>query len=497
MGFVEDVYAEMYPQLFRSGGLVNPIEGYTLREVRIRPVFSEVHPLGADLSSQIGPVKLNFPLLSAAMDAVSGPDMAKALFEVGGCGVLYRDPEAKVQLDWLEEALTHKPCLVSEPKSLHQDQTLANVQDILEKFGFSTIPIIGRNRVLVGVIFTSEISFKKHLSDPIKKWMKPRSQLKVEKVDTPFETIKNRLLNEQECSVLPILDGKNRFQGIYFMKDFFVADPTFYNDKPLVGIAIGTEKSDLERAYQALEMGAGIIVVDSSHGNCPDVIRQTEEAVKAVVERANGRAAVIGGNVADIDGYYRLAQAGAHGVKPGIGPGSICTTSQVTGAGVPMFTLIRELDFIRQKMGANAPAIIPDGSIEGPGDMVIALAAGGDVCMAGKWLVAASESFSCRTYGVDNEGFVQYWGMASSKAIKARMSRSRYQGKTAPEGVEGRVRHRGPLRTWIGGDIELIQGGFAHAGAANLAALHEFGNRPIAFVRFTQAGQQQIGTRLD
>jgi len=496
MGFVENVYEEMYPELFGSGGLTKPVKGYTLREVRIRPVFSEVHPLGADLTSEIGPVKLNFPLLSAAMDAVSGPGMAKAIFEVGGCGILWRDPEAKVQLDWLGEVLAHKPCLVSNPKSLHQDQTLGAVKKILEDDGFSTIPVKAKNGVLVGVIFTSDISFKDHLSDPVKKWMKPRSKLKIERTGTPFETIKNRLLNEQECSVLPILDSRNRFQGIYFMKDFFAANPSYHNGKPLVGMAIGIEKSDLKRAQQALEMGVGIIVIDSSHGNCTAVIDQA----RAVVEMAQNRAAVIAGNVADIDGYWRLARAGVHGVKCGIGPGSTCTTSQVTGAGVPMFTLIRELDFIRRKMaakGEHAPAIIPDGSIEGPGDMVMASAAGGDVFMAGKWLVAASESLSFLKYGVDSEGFVKYWGMAASRAIIDRIAGSRYQGKTAPEGVEGRVKYRGPLKIWVGKDIELIKGGFAHAGAANLAALHEFGNQPIAFVRFTPVGQEQIRTRLE
>lgn len=494
MSFVDEVYEEMYPELFRAGGLVSPIKGCTLREARFRPVRSKVHPLGADISSRIGPVKLNFPLLSAAMDAVSGPDMAKVIFEVGGCGILWRDPEAKVQLDWLEKVLSHKPCLVSKPKSLHQNQTLGAVKKILEEDGFSTIPVIARNRSLVGVIFTRDISFERHLSDPVKKWMKPRSQLKVERADTPFETIRDRLLDEKECTVLPILDKNDRFQGIYFKKDFFAANPVFHNGKPLVGIAIGVEKADLKRAQQALEMGVGIIVIDSSHGNCPAVIDQA----KAVVEMAKERAAVVAGNVADIDGYYRLAQVGVHGVKCGIGPGSACTTSQVTGAGVPMFTLIRELNYIRQKMaGGNTPAIIPDGGIEGPGDMVMALAGGGDLCMAGKWLVAASESLSFLKYGIDRDGFVQYWGMAASRAIKDRIAGSRYQGKTAPEGIEGRVRHRGPLKKWIAKDIELIKGGFAHAGAPNLAALHEFGNKRIAFFDFGSAGQEQIRTRLE
>ncbi|MDD5031605.1 MAG: IMP dehydrogenase [Patescibacteria group bacterium] len=495
MGFVEDVYVEMYPELFRGGGLTGPVKGYTLREIRLRPVFSKVNPLGADLSSSIGPVKLNFPLLSAAMNAVSGPNMAKAIFEVGGCGIIYRHREIETQITWLAEVLAHKPCLVSDPKCLRPDQTLEEANNILQEFGFSTIPVV-KDGILVGIIFTGGIAFKKHLYEPVSKWMKPFEELKVEHVDTPFSRIRDRLLEEQECSVLPIVDDGKIFKGIYFMKDFFAADPSYHNGKPLAGIAIGVEKNDLERARQALEMGAGIIVVDSSHGNCPDVISQA----RAVVKMAHDRAAVIAGNVADIDGYWQLSQAGVHGVKCGIGPGSICTTTEVTGAGVPMFTLIRELDFIRRRMavkGEHAPAIIPDGSIEGPGDMVMALAAGGDACMAGKWLVAASESLSCQEKGVGKEGFVEYWGMASKRAIKSRVTDSRYKGKTAPEGVEGRVKHRGPLKTWIKKDIELIQGGFAHAGAANLEALHEFGNQPIAFVRFSSAGQEQIRTRLD
>jgi IMP dehydrogenase len=238
----------------------------------------------------------------------------------------------------------------------------------------------------------------------------------------------------------------------------------------------------------------GIIVIDSSHGNCPAVIDQTKKIVKI----AGGRAAVIAGNIADVDGYYRLALAGVDGVKCGIGSGSICTTSQVTGAGVPMFTLIRELSFAREKMikaGRPAPAIIPDGGVNGPGEMVIALAAGGDACMAGKWLVAAKESLSCQERGVQN-GLVYYRGMASREAIEKRVSDRYGKQKRAAEGVAGGVEDRGPLKTWIGHDLELVQGGFAHAGAKNMEALHVYGNEPISFVRFTSFGQNQIDTRV-
>ncbi len=488
-----EIYQGLYPGRFNGSAPTEPIVGYTLREVRINPVHSNVEPHEVDLTTSIGPVKLNLPLLSAAMDTVTGPDMAKAMFEIGGCGIIYRTKKPEQQLEWLKQSLRHRPCLVSEPKCLFPTDAVEDAKDILDQFDFSTIPVVTkRGGLLEGILFTRDVFFKVkgRMAEPVSNWMTPFKELKTESARASFRKIRDRLLNEQECSVLPIISSRRKLKGIYFMKDFFQVNPVLHNRKPLVGMAIGMHESDLDRVKEGIKLGVGIVVIDSSHGNCRAVIEQTEKVVKI----AKGKAAVIAGNVADIGGYLNLAAVGVDGVKCGIGSGSICTTSQVTGAGVPMFTLIRELAFARQKLltdKKNAPVIIPDGGINGPGDMVVALAAGGDVCMAGEWLVAAQESRSAMEKGVV-DSMVFYRGMASKSAIAERLSERYGRQKKAPEGIETKVPFRGPLKTWIGKDFELVQGGFAHAGAKNIKELHRFGNLPMAFRGFTAAGQRQI-----
>lgn len=493
--FVEGVYQEMYPDVCgKAREFMQPPTGYTLKEIRLRPIFSDVNINAVDLSTQIGPVKLNLPLLSAAMDTVSGPDLGKALALLGGCAVIYRHKKAAIQLGWIKEVLNSKLGIVENPECLRPESPLEDASDILRSMGFSTIPVITEGGYLAGVLFTNPISFKDRIRDPISAWMTPAADLKQVDVSTSFSVIYDRLMNEQQCSVLPVLDN-GKLRGLYFMKDLFAANPALHNGKPLVGMAVGIGEEDLDRVRQALELGVGLIVVDSSHGNCQAVIEQS----RLIVKMAKDRAAIVAGNVASIDGYYRLAEVGVDAVKCGIGSGSICTTSNVTGAGVPMFMLIRELDFIRRKMTAakmHVPAIIPDGGIDGPGAMVVALAAGGHACMSGKWLVAAEESISFKENNIRGD-MVYYRGMASEGAIKSRSSNRYDKSKTAAEGIEGFVSLRGPLRKFLSKDMELVRGGFAHAGASNLRKLHEFGQWPFAFTAFTAVGQdQQLDTNI-
>ena len=182
---------------------------------------------------------------------------------------------------------------------------------------------------------------------------------------------------------------------MYFTKDFINVNPATHNDKPVVGIAIGEKEEELEFAKQALKLGVSIIVVDSSHADCSEIINQCKKLVKLV----DGQAAVIAGNYANIKGYLDLARTGVDAVKLGIGSGAICTTTQGTGIGKPMFTAIQESDFVRrdrQSKNKHAPVIIADGGINGSGQMLIALAAGAGACMAGKWLVPADESLSSK-----------------------------------------------------------------------------------------------------
>lgn len=501
---VDKIYRELYPHLFTGEVSPTPVTSLTLNEMRLRPVYSSVAPNDVVLITDIGGmngIRMPIPLFSAAMDMVSGSDMGKALSTAGGCAVIYRHKKAHIQLEWLGDALAHKHCLVQNPMTLSPNERLEDASEIVTKHGFSTIPVVDENSVLLGVVFTDDIIFKGNERKRIKEVMKPFEKLKVESSDTPFEVIKKRLSTEQECTILPVVDDQQRFRGIYFLKDFFYANPSFNAHLPLVGMAIGVEEEDLERAEAGIKMGAGAIVIDSSHGNCPAVINQAKKVVELTEHHSLTavKTIVIAGNIADVDGYLRLAEVRVDGAKVGIGSGSICTTSEVTGAGVGMFTSLREISYVRNKMEAlkmHIPAIIADGGINGPGDMVIALAAGADACMAGKWLVAATESISYQQFGAP-DGYVYYRGMASDAAIKDRSSNRYGKGKRAPEGVEGRVKHRGPLAKFLNKDMELVRGGFAHVGARKIFQLHQLCENPLAFTRFTGAGQMQIATRVE
>lgn len=502
--FVQQVLEEMYPERANSSGLLDPIPGWILDEVRFSDANTEISPFDPDISTNIGHISLAVPFIPAPMDTVTGAEMAKVMHEIGTFGPIYRHPKKNVQLDWIQEALEFSACLIKNPKSLHPDDKLYKARDIVEKDLFSTIPII-ENGILLGVLFTGDIAFtqiKDRLEEPVSKWMRKFDELKVESVGTSFNKIKSRLLDEQQCSMLPIVDDQKIFHGMYFMKDLIFANPSMFNEKPLVGMAISDQKQDIERALTGIELGVGVVVVDSSHGNCLAVIEQVKRLVKVRKEK-NHNFIIIAGNVANPDGYYRLAMAGADAVKCGIGSGSICTTSGGTGVGVPMFTVIRRIQFLRDKMkaeGLPTPKLIPDGGVGNTGNLVIALAAGGNLGMSGEWFAAAAESIAANggkdIFVTEGVKYVKYRGMASDGAIKDRSSARYGIQKSASEGISGLVPYRGPLKKWIRQDLELIRGGFAHTGSSNLEELHEFGNWPFAFEKFSPFGSSQLETRI-
>ncbi len=490
-----EIYREIYPECFSIVPI--PIPRFSLDEIRLRDFYSEVAPDDVDLGVIIGPVKLNFGFLSAAMDTVSGASLAKVMFETGACGIIYRHKDPEIQLQWASEVISHKPCLISSPFALKPRSTLEKAFDIHDEYGFSTIPIVDENNILKGILFTKDAS-KDHPEGKIEDWMKPINNLKRVNTKTDFESIRGRLLNEKACTTLPVIDDDEKFHGIYFRKDCRPAFPSFHNGRPLVGIAISDRVEDLERVKEALDIGVGIIVIDSSHGNCPNVIKQAEKVVK-MAEGPNGKAAVIAGNIGSIDGYNRLADAGVDAVKVGIGGGSICTTSLLTGVGTPLFSTIRELSFMRKKRDSdrlNAPLIIPDGGINNTGQYVIAVAAGGIAPMAGKWLAAAKESLSAERNHCQKGDWVYYRGMASLGAIKTSTSIRYGPRKKAPEGVEGYVKCQGALKEWVDLEKELIRGGYAHVGARNTAALQEKGDTPSVFSLVSFLGQVQMQTRI-
>lgn len=489
-------YDEMHP----DGG---PRVGYTLGEIAFSEFYSQFVPKDASLEATLGPVKMRIPLLGAAMDTVSGPKMAIALASMGGAAIIYRHPSPDIQLGWVKKAVRAAPGLVVNPRAVSSEAYIRDAHQINESYGFSTIPVIDQTdhgKRLVGMIFWNKIQYDASEDDPISKWMMPFKDLKRVSSKTSFEKVKARMAMETDCNVLPVVDGRT-FHGMYFKKDLKVLNPAYHNGKLLVGMAIGSRPEDLERVQEALRLGVGIIAIDSSHGNCDAVINQAERVVKLV----NGQAAVIAGNIASIDGYIRLAKTGVDAVKAGIGSGSICTTSLVTGIGVPMWTLIRDLAYAKQRLeqlDLVAPPFIADGGVAGPGLAVRALMAGASAVMAGEWLASAEEAGddnlpNLRRMGEEGRArWNRYRGMASPGAINARVA-DRYGGdKQAPEGVEGWVPHLGPLHRWLPDQLELMRGGFTHVGASDLQTLHERGNEPHTWYVFTGAGQQQTAVRV-
>ncbi len=494
---IERKYWEMV--LGRVVGPGCPLPTFALPELSIMPGYSEVHPNDVNLGTTLGCVSLKIPFLSAPMGDVTGAEMAIALSGHGGCGIIYRCQRVQDQIGSVKEALRRRPFLVENPKSLRPDDTVREAQRILDEFGFSTIPVITETGSFEGIMFTNRVSFKEHGDDLVSVWMESVSELKTVRADTPFSEVQHRLRNEQECSILPVLNEDGSLAGFYFMKDTADANPVTYEGNPLVGMAINDREEDInERVIPCLDLGVGIVVIDSSHGNCRAVIEQVTRLKKVI---GNRKVCIIAGNVADIDGYLRLSAAGADVVKLGIGPGSICTTSIGTGIGYPMFTLIQKISFARRYSkkiaGVITAGIVADGSINTPGDVVKALAAGADAIMGGKMFVAASESVSFSVNGT-LEGMVSYSGEASEKAIRARSAENRYgKGKRAAEGVSGSVKHLGPLRKWFPKVLELVCGGLAHTGSHTISELQSYCLEKIgAWAILTPAGREQNAPRV-
>lgn len=499
--FARHVEREYWKQVFgrEYSAFRFPLPAYALSEVSVMPGYSEVHPNDVSLSGTLGGIPLRVPFLSAPMDTVTGDELAIALSTFGGAGIIYRTQKPEEQLDWVREALRRRPCLVENPVSLPPDATVSDAEGVLKQHGFSTIPILDEGRFL-GLLFTRDVGFKWHKDEPVSKWMKGVGSLKTVDIATPFHEVQRRLRTEQECSVLPAVDG-DRLIGLYFMKDCVYADPSVMDDgRPVVGMAINDNEADIARVRGGIDLGVSMVVIDSSHGNCLSVIGQIGRVREAASSR---KIAIVAGNVADIDGYLRLSKAGADVVKLGIGPGSICTTSEGTGVGYPMWTLIHKVAFARDQapaQGIAAADIVADGSINSPGDVVKALGAGADAVMGGKMFVVADESVSCRKGWVKEDGveaLVLYRGMASQGAMDDRNAGRYGEGKQAPEGVAGYVKRRGPLRKWFPKTLELVRGGLAHTGSPDLAAFREYCRTvPGAWALLSSAGQAQNAPRV-
>lgn len=459
-------------------------EGITFDDVLLIPGESSVLPADVDLSTKLTRnIKLNIPIMSAAMDTVTESRMAIAIAREGGIGIIHKNMSIEAQAEQVDMVKRSENGVITNPFFLGPKNTLADADELMAKYKISGVPIV-ENGKLVGIITNRDMKFEDDFSQLIENVM-TKDNLITAREGTTLEEAK-QILRRHKIEKLPIVDEYFALKGLITIKDIEKARtyPNSARDEAgrlLVGAAIGATGDVLERAAALIEVGVDVLVLDSAHGHsknvliCIDKIKSKFPAIQ-----------LIAGNIATAEAAGALIGAGADGIKVGIGPGSICTTRVVAGIGVPQITAIMNAASVAQKH--NVP-VIADGGVKYSGDIVKAIAAGADVVMLGSVLAGCEESPG-ETEVYQGRQFKVYRGMGSLAAM-AKGSKDRYfqedNKKLVPEGVEGRVPYRGPVSETIYQMTGGVRAGMGYCGTPTIADLKKDGR----FVKITSAGLKE------
>ncbi len=460
-------------------------EGLTYDDVLLVPAESNVLPSQIDLSTRLTKnLKLNIPIMSAAMDTVTESRMAIAMAREGGIGVIHKNMTIEAQAEQVDLVKRSENGVISNPFSLTAECTLAEAEALMAKFRISGVPVVDANGKLIGIITNRDMKFETDYSRLIGDVM-TKNNLVTGKEGTTLEEAK-AILGKHKIEKLPIVDADYRLKGLITIKDIEKAltYPNAAKDsrgRLLCAAALGVTNDLLERAKELADAGVDAFVLDSAHGHSANIMRNV-----GIVKNAFPDIQLIAGNVAPAEATEALIKAGADCVKVGIGPGSICTTRVVAGIGVPQLSAVLESAEAADKYGVP---IIADGGIKYSGDVVKALAAGGSVVMLGSLLAGCEESPG-ENEMFQGRQFKVYRGMGSLAAM-ANGSKDRYfqegNKKLVPEGVEGRVPYRGPVSDTIFQMLGGIRSGMGYCGAPNMEALRT----KSKFVRITSAGLRE------
>ena len=446
-------------------------EGITFDDVLLVPQYSEVTPDMIDLSTHLTKkIKLNIPMMSAAMDTVTEHRMAIAMARQGGIGIIHKNMSIEEQAEEVDKVKRSENGVITDPFSLSPDNTLQEAENLMHKYRISGVPITEEGGKLVGIITNRDLKFEEDFSRLIKECMTSENLVTAPEGITLEEA--KQILAKAKVEKLPIVDKDFHLKGLITIKDIEkqIQYPLSAKDSQgrlLCGAGVGITSNMLDRVKALYDAHVDCVVVDSAHGHSANVIK----AVKTIKE-AYPDLQVIAGNVATYEATRDLIEAGADAVKIGIGPGSICTTRVVAGIGVPQVTAL--MDAYRAAKEAGIP-IIADGGLKYSGDMVKALAAGGNVCMMGSMFAGCDEAtgevelYQGRKYKV-------YRGMGSIAAMK-NGSKDRYfqegHEKLVPEGVEGRVAYKGSIEDVIFQLKGGIRSGMGYCGCPTIKDLHE------------------------
>ncbi|HEX6603771.1 MAG TPA: IMP dehydrogenase [Sphingomicrobium sp.] len=459
--------------------------GLTFDDVLLQPLESSVLPSQADTRTRLTrEIPLNIPILSSAMDTVTEADMAIAMAQLGGIGVLHRNMDVEEQAAAVRQVKRFESGMVVNPITMTPDQTLAEALELMTAHRISGIPIVEKSGKLCGILTNRDVRFAENPRQPVSELM-TRENLATVPIGTS-EAEARRILHQRRIEKLLVVDEANHCVGLITVKDIekSVAAPLATKDSEgRLRVAAATTVGDLgfERSQALIEAGCDCIVIDTAHGHNVDVAKAVER-----VKTLSNSAQVIAGNVATADAAKALVDAGADAVKVGIGPGSICTTRVIAGVGVPQLTAIMEA--AGAAAGAGTP-VIADGGIRTSGDIAKALAAGASTVMVGS-LLAGTEEAPGETFLYQGRSYKSYRGMGSVGAM-ARGSADRYfqqdikdQLKLVPEGIEGQVPYKGPVREIVHQLVGGVKAAMGYTGSESIAELQT----RARFVRITNAG---------
>ena len=461
-------------------------EGLTFDDVLLIPAESNVLPAEVDFSTHLTKkIRLNTPLMTAAMDTVTEEEMAIAIAREGGIGIIHKNMPIEIQADLVDRVKRSENGVIAKPFFLSPENTVGDADAIMGRYKISGVPSV-EGKKLVGIITNRDLRFMtgNDFNQKISNVM-TRENLVTAPVGTTLEQAQE-ILRRHRIEKLPLVDQNGDLKGLITIKDIekAVQYPNSARDERgclLCGAAIGATADVLDRVAALVEAGVDVVGLDSAHGHNNGII----EAVKKV-KKAYPDLQLIAGNVATAEGTLALIEAGADAVKIGIGPGSICTTRVVAGIGVPQVTAIYDAACAAAKYGIP---VIADGGIKYSGDIVKALAAGASVAMVGS-LVAGCKEAPGDTELYQGRQFKVYRGMGSLAAMGKGSSDRYFQHndkKLVPEGVEGRVPFKGPLSDTVYQLMGGLRAGMGYTGCANITELHE----KAQFVRITGAGLKE------
>ncbi|VEI31654.1 IMP dehydrogenase [Haemophilus parainfluenzae] len=460
-------------------------EALTFDDVLLVPAHSTVLPNTANLSTQLTKeIRLNIPMLSAAMDTVTETKLAISLAQEGGIGFIHKNMTIERQADRVRKVKKFESGIVSEPVTVSPDLTLAALAEMVKKNGFAGYPVVDSENNLIGIITGRDTRFVKDLSKTVSQLMTKKEDLVTVKEGASRETILE-LMHQNRVEKVLVVDDEFKLKGMITVKDFQKAEqkPNACKDefgRLRVGAAVGAGLGNEERIDALVKAGVDVLLIDSSHGHSEGVLQRVRET------RAKyPNLPIVAGNVATAEGAIALADAGASAVKVGIGPGSICTTRIVTGVGVPQITAIADAAAALKDRGIP---VIADGGIRFSGDIAKAIAAGASCVMVGS-MFAGTEEAPGEIELYQGRAFKSYRGMGSLGAM-AKGSSDRYfqsdnaADKLVPEGIEGRIPYKGYLKEIIHQQMGGLRSCMGLTGCATIEELRT----KAEFVRISGAG---------